>query len=329
MQSLWMLVASLLFAVMGACVKFAAVHYSIAEIVFYRALFGCVVIGLFIRLRGLQFASPVPWMHVRRSIVGTTALSLWFFATSVLPLGTAMTLNYASSLYLAAFVVLTAHLAGRRIHWPLAATVAVGFAGVLLVLQPSFNPEQAIGGLAGLVSGVLSAAAYWHVKELGKLGEPEWRTVFYFSLTGMLIGLSGSLMTGFTAHTLNGALLLLAVGATATLAQLAMTRAYAAGRTLLTANLQYSAIVFASVLGVMLFADRIPLSAWLGIAIIIGSGVLATWFTARSSKAPAVAMPAAEPVIEAPPFQPANAPTAPHTNARTESPPSAPRQETR
>lgn len=297
MQSLWMLVASLLFAVMGACVKYAATQYSIAEIVFYRSLLGCLGLAAFVRMKGLTLATPVPWLHLRRGAVGTAALSLWFFATTLLPLGTAMTLNYASSLYLAAFIVIAALAAGRRVNWPLAATVLFGFGGVLMVLQPSINPGQAAAGLAGLASGLLSAAAYWHVKELGKLGEPEWRIVFYFTFTGFLLGLVGALLTGFSTHTLQGAALLLTIGLTATLAQLAMTRAYSAGRTLLTANLQYSAIVFASVLGVLLFADRIPPIGWLGIATIIGSGVLATVITARSAPpAPPAAGPAPEPI---------------------------------
>ncbi len=308
MQSLWMLVASLLFALMGACVKFAATRYSIAEIVFYRSLLGCLGLGLFVRWRGLSLVTRVPWMHLRRGAVGTASLSLWFFATTVLPLGTAMTLNYASSLYLAAFVVIAAVAAGRHVNWPLAATVLAGFAGVLMVLQPSINPQQAAGGAAGLVSGLLSAAAYWHVKELGRRGEPEWRTVFYFTLSGALLGLAGALLTGFAAHTLEGALLLLAIAVSATLAQLAMTRAYGAGRTLLTANLQYSAIVFASVLGVLLFADRIPLVGWLGIATIIGSGVLATWVTSRGLRPAEVPAPAAEEQIE--PLADGAAPTA-------------------
>jgi S-adenosylmethionine uptake transporter len=175
------------------------------------------------------------------------------------------------------------------VHWPLATTVLFGFGGVLMVLQPSINPDQAIAGLAGLASGLLSAVAYWHVKELGKLGEPEWRTVFWFTFTGMVLGLAGSSLSGFSAHDTPGIILLLIIGITATLAQLAMTRAYGAGRTLLTANLQYSAIVFASAIGVAVFADRIPLIGWLGIATIIGSGVLATLLTARSAAQPAAA----------------------------------------
>jgi S-adenosylmethionine uptake transporter len=297
MQSLWMLVASLLFAIMGGCVKLAASQYSIAEIVFYRSLIGCVALAAFVRLQGLTLATPVPWMHIRRGAAGTVALSLWFFATTLLPLGTAMTLNYASSLYVAAIVVVAALRKGRRVHWPLATSVLVGFCGVLMVLQPSINPDQAIAGVAGLASGLLSAVAYWHVKELGKLGEPEWRTVFWFTFTGLALGLLGSLVSGFNAHSARGVALLLTIGVTATLAQLAMTRAYGAGRTLLTANLQYSAIVFASIIGVAFFTDRIPMIGWLGIATIIGSGILATLFTARS----ALALPSPSEDAAAPP----------------------------
>lgn len=316
MQSLWMLVASLLFAMMGACVKLAAAHYSIAEIVFYRSLIGCLALAVFVRARGLTLATPVPWMHVRRGAVGTVALSLWFFATAALPLGTAMTLNYASSLYLAAYIVGVAMLAGRRVNWPLTATVGTGFVGVLMVLQPSFNPEQVVAGIAGLVSGVLSASAYWHVKELGKLGEPEWRTVFYFTFTGLMLGLAGTLITGFTAHTAHGAALLLAIGVSATLAQLAMTRAYGAGRTLLTANLQYSAIVFASVIGVAVFADSIPLIGWLGIATIIVSGAVATVLTSRAAASlQAAGAVTANPAANAPSNAPAGDPLDPNSRS--------------
>ncbi len=86
-----MLVASLLFAVMGACVKLAAAQYSIAEIVFYRSLLGVIGLGVFVRLRGLSLATRLPWMHLRRGAVGTVSLSLWFFSTTLLPLGTAFT----------------------------------------------------------------------------------------------------------------------------------------------------------------------------------------------------------------------------------------------
>ena len=216
----------------------------------------------------------------------------------VAPLGTALTLNYTSPLFLAMLVAgLAVRSRGGGIDWPLMGTVAIGFAGVILVLQPNFAPSQAIGAGAGLFSGVLSALAYWQVKELSERGEPEWRIVFYFSLTGTALGLLGILPFGFTRHTASGALLLVLIGVSTLLAQLAMTRAYGRGRTLTAANLQFSAVVFASVLGVVMFDDRIPLIGWTGIAVIIASGIASTALTARRRTEPATSLRTRQPEL--------------------------------
>ena len=281
MNALWMLVASVLFSVMGACVKLAGRHYGVTEILFYRSLIGAACLFAFVQLRGMSLSTPLAGLHLRRGVVGTAAVFLWFYATTVLPLGTALTLNYTSPLFLALLVVGVALRSGGRIDWPLMTTIGIGFVGVILVLQPNFTPGQAIGAAAGLFSGVLSAIAYWQVKELGERGEPEWRVVFYFSLTGVILGGLGSLPIGFTPHTPGGALLLLFIGISTLLAQLAMTRAYGQGRTETAASLQFSAVVFAAVLGVVLFDDRIPLIGWAGIAVIIAGGIASTALTAR------------------------------------------------
>lgn len=293
-----MLVAAFLFSVMGACVKWAGRHYGIAEIVLYRSLIGAVILYIFVLWRSASLSTPHVSMHIRRSVSGTVALALWFYTTTLLPLGTAMTLSYSSSLYLAAAVVGIALHRRQPVDVKLAFAVVAGFAGVLLVLQPSFSRDQGVVALAGVLSGVLAAVAYWHVRELGQLGEPEWRTVFYFSLTGTLLGFVGSLMTGFTSHTGEGALLLAGVGVSALLAQLAMTRAYGSRHTLLVANLQYSAIVFASIIGLTLFGDQIAGIGWLGIGVIILSGVVASTVTARRRNAAPAEITSVEPAAE-------------------------------
>jgi len=278
-----MLVAAVLFAVMGAMVKLALVRYGTMEIVFYRSLFGVVSLYAFVRWRRLSLSTTVAATHLGRGVVGTAALALWFYATSALPLGTALTLNYTSPLFLAAFVVTTSLRAKERIDWLLVAAVIVGFVGIVLLLRPTVGGDQVVAAGAGLVSGVLSAMAYWYVRTLGKLGEPEWRTVFYFTLSGLVLGFVGSLPTGFAPHDARGVALLLGVGVTATFAQLAMTRAYAYGHTLVVANLQFAAVVVASLLGIAIFGDHIPLMGWLGIATIIVSGV---WSTVLISRQP-------------------------------------------
>jgi S-adenosylmethionine uptake transporter len=281
MSALWMLVAAVLFSFMGAMVKFAIQQYGVLEIVLYRSLIGMLALFAFVRWRGETLATPVARTHLTRGAVGTTALALWFYATGALPLGTAMTLNYTSPIFLAALAVGFSLRAGERIDWRLVAAIAIGFCGVVLVLQPTINATQGVAAAAGLVSGVLSAIAYWYVRTLGRRGEPEWRTVFYFTLSGTALGLVGSLITGFSAHDARGLALLLGIGVTATLAQLAMTRAYGYGHTLVVANLQFVAVVVASLLGIALFSDRIPPVGWIGILVIIGGGVLSTALVAR------------------------------------------------
>jgi len=289
MQSLWMLVSALLFALMAACVKFASAHYGTAEVVLFRSLVGVVVLFAYARIAGQSLATAVAAMHVRRSVVGVAALALWFHAIGRLPLGTAMTLNFSSPLFSTAFVIGSIVAAGKRVQWQLAACVCLGFVGVVLILQPSFGAGQEVPALLGLLSGLLSAVAYWHVRELGRIGEPEWRTVFYFSLCGSALGLVGAMAEGFTReHTPLGLAMLLAVGVCAPLAQLAMTRAYGKGRTMLTANLQFSAIVFAALLGLLVFDDHIAPHSWFGIGVIIASCVAATVLVARRPVAPSL-----------------------------------------
>jgi S-adenosylmethionine uptake transporter len=93
------------------------------------------------------------------------------------------------------------------------------------------------------------------------------------------------LWTGFTPWaqiSWQAAAWLLPIGVLASLGQWCMTRAYSRGHTLVVASLQYSGIVFASLYSLILFGDQLPLSAWLGIALIIGSGVLATFLRERA-----------------------------------------------
>ncbi|MCU0967386.1 MAG: DMT family transporter [Rubrivivax sp.] len=275
--------ASLLFATMGVAVKLASAHYAAGEIVFYRGLVGVALIAAWVRWRGGTLRTPVPAMHLQRSLAGVGALLLWFFAIGGLPLATAMTLNYMSSVWMAVFLVAGAWLFGTsRIDGRLVAAVLAGFAGVALVLRPTIDERQLVYGLAGLASGVLAAIAYLQVGALGRAGEPEPRTVFYFSLGGVAGGAATMAVGGASAHSLRGVLLLLAVGLLATLAQAMMTRAYAIGRTLGNAALQYLGIVFATAYGLWLFDEAVTASAALGIALIVAAGLAATLLRTRA-----------------------------------------------
>jgi drug/metabolite transporter (DMT)-like permease len=113
-----------------------------------------------------------------------------------------------------------------------------------------------------------------HVKQLGKVNEPDWRTVFYFTLIST-IG-AGLWMLSSSFHSLEWKDLpvLLGLGLSATIAQLAMTRAYRTGNTLVVASLAYATVVLASLFGVIWWHENLSIEAWIAIALIILSGVI-------------------------------------------------------
>jgi len=273
-----MICASFLFATMGVCVKYASDTYGPGEIVMYRGLVGVIGIALLAHARGVSLKTRVPMMHAWRSVVGVTALTMWFYAIGHMPLATAVTLNYMSSVWMALFLIGGAVVLGaQRVDPRLVATVLVGFVGVALVLQPSMDRDQLLPGLVGLGSGILSALAYLQVTTLGRVGEPEIRVVFYFSIGGFVTGLVMSLLQGWHVHhTLAGLLLLVATGVTATTAQVLMTRAYAIGKPLSNASLQYLGIAFSFVYGIVLFHDPLTWAAIAGMVLIVGAGLAAS-----------------------------------------------------
>jgi drug/metabolite transporter (DMT)-like permease len=288
MSAPWLMVlASLLFATMGVCVKLASAHYTTGEIVFYRGLVGSLMMAGFARWQRGTLRTAVPAMHFWRSISGVTALCLWFYAIGNLPLATAMTLNYMSSVWMALFLVGGAvMLGGQRVDGRLIATILAGFAGVALILRPTIEQDQLWHGLIGLLSGMVSATAYLQVTALGRAGEPEYRIVFFFSIGGVAAGAATMLWTGLSPHrTLEGPALLLAVGLLATVAQLMMTRAYSIGRPLINASLQYLGIAFAFIYGVLLFGERITGMAVAGMVLIVAAGLGASLL--RNQTAPA------------------------------------------
>jgi S-adenosylmethionine uptake transporter len=285
----WLMVlATLLFAGMGVCVKQASAEAATAEVVFFRGFVGAVMIGALAWRQRLPLRTSVPRQHFWRSVAGVSALSLWFYSIGHLPLATAVTLNYMSSVWMG--VILIALQLWRRwrkaphrpLHPMILLAVLVGFLGVALVLRPTIQRDQWLAGLVGLLSGGLSAWAYLQVAALGRSGEPEHRVVFYFSLFGTLVGLAlmGIVHLGqqqpWIAPSLATWGWLLGIGVFATLAQLAMTRAYALGQPLAMASLQYLGIVHAFVLGVWLFGDPVHGLAIVGTVLIVVAGVTAS-----------------------------------------------------
>ncbi|CAN7605810.1 DMT family transporter [Polaromonas sp. LjRoot131] len=292
MQAVWMIFSSFMFATMGVCVKFASEHFNSAELVFYRGILGIVFMAAYARARGITLATRYPAMHAWRSVIGVMSLSAWFYAIAHLPLATAMTLNYMSSVWIAAFLVGGALMLGKAgqkgpSQGPLVMAILASFAGVVMLLRPAIDQNQTFAGLVGLMSGLGAAFAYMQVMAISRMGEPETRTVFYFAVGTAVAGALGMAVMGVTPWNWQHALWLPPIGILASLGQLAMTKAYSMsenhGGTLMVANLQYSGIVFAALYSLIVFGDNIPLIGWAGMALIIVSAIAATVLRARAA----------------------------------------------
>ena len=275
-----MLVAALGFAIMGALVKVGSAKFSSAELVFYRSVFGLMAIYVYIFAKKLPLKTPVMSKQMSRGLVGFASLVLFFYAIAHLPLANAVTLNYTSALFLALLMPLMLHEKPKPILY---AMVLLGFIGVVLLLKPNFAKQDLIAGAVGLLSGFGAAFAYVHVKQLGNLGEPDWRTVFYFTLISTVASGVWMLLQTYTPLSWQDMPTLLGLGISATIAQLAMTRAYRTGKTLTVASLAYTTVIFASLFGVLFWQEALSFSEYIAIGVIIFSGIISANSTNRRS----------------------------------------------
>jgi drug/metabolite transporter (DMT)-like permease len=249
-------------------------------------VFGLLAIYAYIFAKKLPLKTPVMAKQMSRAVVGFISLVLFFYAIAHLPLATAITLNYTSPLFLALFMPFFLQkehqksLSKRSLY----VAVVLGFIGVVLLLKPTIQNEDALAGALGLASGVGAALAYIHVKQLGNVNEPDWRTVFYFTLISSIGAGLWMLLQNFTAVIWQDLPLLLGLGVSATIAQLAMTRAYRTGNTLTVASLAYVTVVLASLFGILLWQEQLSASEWLAIGLIVLSGIISINATNNSAQ---------------------------------------------
>ena len=273
MTSSWMLLAGFFFAAMAMLVKLGGAHFDAIELGFYRSLASFLFIGAFVLVRRERVWNPHMGMHLWRGLAGTVSVIAYFYAIANLPLATATTLNYTSPLFLA--VATTIVLGEKFSRWLLVAIV-LGFSGVALLLQPTFAAGKEGAAMVGLFSGMLASWAYLGVRTLSRSGEPEWRILFWFGFFGT-VGCAAWQAAFSTFHPLrwDNAWILAGIGVLGTLGQLAMTRAYRVGNTLVVGSLSYSTILFSTLFMVVIWAEKLSLAAWAGMVVIVASGLIA------------------------------------------------------
>jgi S-adenosylmethionine uptake transporter len=287
-QSLWILGATLSFSLMAVSVKYAAPLYSTAEILFYRSLMSAALIAAYAVVTRQRLYTPHWATHSRRAVFGTYSMGVWYYTLGVLPIATAVTLNYSSPIFvalLAAFFGWRARLSGEAVvstdNRLLYLAIGAGFAGVVVLVDPQVSSDHVGASLLGLSAALAAAMSFRDVRKLIALGEPEWRLVFYLAANSALYAFIAMWFGTRHEHTLRGAGLLAMVAGFGTLGQLCLSRAFGRGHVLLAASLQYSGVVFAAIFGMLLWSEYPTLRSWIGIAIVAAAGVLATVSTRK------------------------------------------------
>ena len=286
MQSLWMVVAAFFFALYAICVKFSSVEgIGSFEVLFYRSFFGLVIFYAMMRYRHITVHTVHPADHLIRSFMGAGAVMAGIYSIAHLNVGLAMTLNYTSPLFIGCFtigILLSKH---KGINWKLLSTLLLGFMGVVVMLSPTITPDEYFAATVGLLSGFCTAVATTYVKRLGLMKEPELRILFYLVLVGSLCGLAGTMFNGgFTMPTTTAALAIAGFAVCSTLGQFFLTIAFSRGNLVLSGALQYTVILFSTILGVVIFKDSVSFVAIGGMVMIVVAGILASYFTRQEKQ---------------------------------------------
>lgn len=268
---IWMIIATFFFAFMGMFVKLGSPYFSEIELVFYRSFISLIFIILIIVNKKISLKTNFKKLHFYRSFVGFLSLLAFFYAISHLPLSTAISLNYTSPLFVA---LLITFFLNKKPSFYVCCLLLIGFFGAFLILKPTLIGNSAFAGFIGLLSGFGAGLAYLFMAQLGKVNEPDTRVVFYFTLLSSICAGLLMLLEDTNSEIFQHWWLLLGLGVSATIAQLALTKAYRVGNTLKNAGLSYLTILFSSVLGLIVFSETLDVLSLVGILLIIISGIV-------------------------------------------------------
>ncbi len=265
-----MLFAALMFASMGATIRVLARELDNTQIVFFRNLFGLLVLLPWLLQQGIGRlrTQHIP-LHLVRSLAGLTAMYCFFYAIAHLPLSEAVLLNFSAPLFIpfiAAFWL--AEAVAPRVAW----AIGFGFLGIVLILKPGvglFTPAA----LIGLASGILAALAMVALRKLTRT-EPSSRVVFFYGVICTCVS-AIPLLWDWQLPSPAMLLLLCLTGILATAGQLLLTRGYSYAPAAQIGPFTYTSVLFAAGYGWWLWGE-VP--GWLSLAgtlLIVVASILA------------------------------------------------------
>lgn len=278
----YMLFASLLFAFMGAAAKELSDSMSSVEVVFFRNVFGVLLILISIYKSPLNQLGGKFWLLVFRGVAGFVALLFFFYNISKIPLGEAMTFSKTSTIFTAilAYMFLKEKLGVKG--W---IGVFIGFIGIIFITEFDGSSLEKTDYL-GILSGVGAALAYTSVRELRKFYDSRVIVLSFMTIGTIgpiILMIIGSFYTNpyldfmlgtFTMPKSSDWLYIILLGIFATFAQIYMTKAYSFAKAGIIGTISYSDIAFSIILGLIL-GDSFPsILIIFGILLIVLSGLL-------------------------------------------------------
>ncbi len=265
---LFAMFAELCFVGMGSLVKLLSENLPSQNVLFFRNLFGVLVLMPLIFKLGIKTlkTNSFKW-HLLRSLSGVSAMYCFFYALSELPLADAMLLKISAPLFIPiiAFIWLSEHISLRAVM-----AVMIGFLGVILVLKPTGTIH--IASIAGLLGGALAALAKVTIRRMSPT-EPTSRIVFYFGMISLLVSTIPMFWYWKNPDQSEWVLLFL-LGAFGSLGQLFLTKAYTLAPASKIAPFTYSSILFAAIIGWVFWNEVITLLTLTGALLIITAGII-------------------------------------------------------
>lgn len=258
-----------MFALMGASIRQVSVDLNNGMLVFSRNLVGLVLLTALASIPAHRdLRTRVPHLHLLRAVAGLGAMYCFFYAIAHMPLANAMLLKLSAPLFMPLVALLWLN---ERFTWHVVAALAIGFAGVSVILVPDFSAMAPVGAIA-LLGGVLAAVAKVTVRRLSAT-EPAARTVFYFAAIGSLVSLL-PLTWLWQTPTIGQLRWLGLIGLFATAGQLLLTRGMACAPAARMGPFAFFSVVFGALLGWWLWQEVLGWPTIAGTLLVFASAIM-------------------------------------------------------
>ena len=255
----------------------------VLEIIFFRNFFAFVPVLAYVwRTSGFAvLKTRRPLGHLTRSTMGLTGMVCGFTAVGLLPLTQSTALSFSAPLFMTALSALVLREPVGRHRW---AAVAIGFVGVLIMVHPDPTQMVSVGTAFALVAAVGTAGAMTAIREIGRT-EPGPTIVFYFTLAGAVLGLA-SLPFGWVIPDRATLALLVAAGLVGGVGQLFLTEALRRAPVAVVAPFDYTQLVWASLLGFLVWGETPKFATLVGAAVVAASGLYILYRETRRLRRP-------------------------------------------